>query len=652
MCGGWTPSVQRYSQSRAKLRYTPPAARPSWTIVLPIVLVALGCWRFFPASEFIIGGKDHALVFGGSGNDLITSAVTSHGNSGNDTINAVLTYSNSPPMYGDEGDDILNGAGADITLVGGEGADTIHGGGGNDKLYAGGIDPLYTASSGNIARDQADFGTDHDHLYGDAGDDLLSIGYGDDADGGTGTNSLTLALGGLSGVTLDTASIVSGGTTALNGGTISNIQRIDTIWGSAFADTITIATQATTATVYGGAGDDHLNGGASAVVLYGEAGNDVLNGGSAGDMLHGGAGGDTINGNDGDDTIFIDSTDDALATDHYDGGAGTDTLRVANASGALDISAVSLTGIEALVADRSYYTTLDVLLTAAQLDAFTAITVGGLKLTTGGAVSMAGAAVITDSITLAAAGNSLDLTGTLVNDAGFRVFGGIGNDVVTGSAFADIIAGGGGNDTINGGDGNDILNGGAGADTINGGDGNDVITYDSAADFAAGETINGGAGFDIVRLSGFTIDLSSAGLTGIEGIDTGPYGASGVSLTAAQLDGLTAVAGNFTLTTAGSVSMAGVVTADQYGNGPASLIFTLSAAGNVFDMTGYVTPFTNVFGQGGADVITGSAGTDNIYGGGGNDGRSQDGERESAKSCELHHELLMQPPGHAPRPSS
>jgi hypothetical protein len=43
---------------RAGLLYRGAAKRPSWTLVLPIALVLFGLWRFFPASEYIIGGKD------------------------------------------------------------------------------------------------------------------------------------------------------------------------------------------------------------------------------------------------------------------------------------------------------------------------------------------------------------------------------------------------------------------------------------------------------------------------------------------------------------------------------------------------------------------------------------------------------------------
>ena len=43
---------------RTRLGYHGRAARPTWTVVLPIALAVLGLWRFLPASEYVIGGKD------------------------------------------------------------------------------------------------------------------------------------------------------------------------------------------------------------------------------------------------------------------------------------------------------------------------------------------------------------------------------------------------------------------------------------------------------------------------------------------------------------------------------------------------------------------------------------------------------------------
>ncbi|MEO8075905.1 MAG: hypothetical protein ABI818_06210 [Acidobacteriota bacterium] len=44
--------------SRGRLRLGAAARRPTLTCVIPLALVMLGVWRFFPSSEYIIGGKD------------------------------------------------------------------------------------------------------------------------------------------------------------------------------------------------------------------------------------------------------------------------------------------------------------------------------------------------------------------------------------------------------------------------------------------------------------------------------------------------------------------------------------------------------------------------------------------------------------------
>ena len=44
--------------ARGRLRYGSVAKRPGPTVVFALILVALGIWRFFPAAEYILGGKD------------------------------------------------------------------------------------------------------------------------------------------------------------------------------------------------------------------------------------------------------------------------------------------------------------------------------------------------------------------------------------------------------------------------------------------------------------------------------------------------------------------------------------------------------------------------------------------------------------------
>jgi len=43
---------------RRRLSYAGTAARPTWTAALPLAVVALGAWLFFPSSEYVMGGKD------------------------------------------------------------------------------------------------------------------------------------------------------------------------------------------------------------------------------------------------------------------------------------------------------------------------------------------------------------------------------------------------------------------------------------------------------------------------------------------------------------------------------------------------------------------------------------------------------------------
>ncbi|MBE3035451.1 MAG: hypothetical protein IMZ74_19940, partial [Actinobacteria bacterium] len=44
--------------ARLRLRLGPGAPRPGLTAIVPLALVLLGAWLFFPPAEYIIGGKD------------------------------------------------------------------------------------------------------------------------------------------------------------------------------------------------------------------------------------------------------------------------------------------------------------------------------------------------------------------------------------------------------------------------------------------------------------------------------------------------------------------------------------------------------------------------------------------------------------------
>ncbi len=90
-----------------------------------------------------------------------------------------------------------------------------------------------------------------------------------------------------------------------------------------------------------------------------------------------------------------------------------------------------------------------------------------------------------ETVTLALAGFTLsgDDTLTLADNDGDDAT----NDLLTGTAAANVLAGGNGDDTINGGAGNDTLLGGGGNDSLFGGSGADAFRYTSAAE--GGDTI-------------------------------------------------------------------------------------------------------------------------------------------------------------------
>ncbi|MCA9049391.1 MAG: hypothetical protein KDA89_11730, partial [Planctomycetaceae bacterium] len=80
------------------------------------------------------------------------------------------------------------------------------------------------------------------------------------------------------------------------------------------------------------------------------------------------------------------------------------------------------------------------------------------------------------------------------------VFGGAGNDHLTGGAGDDVLIGGSGNDKLDGRGGNNVLSGGAGDDKLDGGDGFDILIGGTGKDQLAGRNGNdlliGGAAGD------------------------------------------------------------------------------------------------------------------------------------------------------------
>lgn len=209
-------------------------------------------------------------------------------------------------------------------------------------------------------------------------------------------------------------------------------------------------------TVSTGSGNDNISARGSTATGAAVTLGITISGGAGNDTIRGGDGADTLNGGADNDVFITASIDDG--GDIFSGGGGTDT--------------VSYSG---------------------QPTVATATNIPSAAGTTG---------LRTASITvdLGADGDNDDgLSGEMdeVRNDIEVVFGGSGDDTLTGSAGAQTLYGGAGADSLEGGDDADVLYGDAGNDTI-----------DEGTASNGGDVINCGAGVDLVDYSGRTANLT------------------------------------------------------------------------------------------------------------------------------------------------
>lgn len=198
-------------------------------------------------------------------------------------------------------------------------------------------------------------------------------------------------------------------------------------------------------TITGNGYDDFISGMGGKDRLYGGGGDDFLFGGDGNDVLLGGAGADVLDGGAGDDLLKGGAGADVL-----DGGAGSDTA--------------SFTYLDhGIVADLS---TAEVV-----IEGDTLISIERF------------AATAYDDVIIGADG---PYSSTRAERR--AIYGGNGNDTITGGDGYTLISGGNGNDTLQGGANFDTIEGGAGDDLIIGSGGNDYV--------------DGGNGFDVLDFSG------------------------------------------------------------------------------------------------------------------------------------------------------
>ena len=189
---------------------------------------------------------------------------------------------------------------------------------------------------------------------------------------------------------------------------------------------------------------------------------------------------------------------------------------------------------------------------------------------------------------------------------GIELFGGAGNDTITGGTGPDTLHGGVGNDTLNGGAGtdtldgglgNDILNGGGGEDTLQGGDGNDVFLF-AIGDSGPGESVVGGAGTDALRFTATAGSLDLAGSVEVESVVIATAAGATTGTTAVDLD-------------AANVTNALSIIGNNGANQITGTAFADTLTGNLGNDT--------LTGGDGNDTLKGGAGADTLQGEAGDD---------------------------------
>jgi Ca2+-binding RTX toxin-like protein len=199
-----------------------------------------------------------------------------------------------------------------------------------------------------------------------------------------------------------------------------------------------------------------------------------------------------------------------------------------------------------------------------------------------------------DTITLDETNGALPPAQLFGGDGNDSITGGSGNDLLFGQSGNDVLSGKGGNDLLFGGDGNDVLTGGTGNDQVFGQAGDDIMIWNPGD---GSDLVEGGDGNDTAQINGgngaesFTI---SANGTRVLFARTNP---APFSLDIGTTE-------NLVLHANGGDD---VITA---GNGLASLIQLTLDGGDGND---------TITGGDGADMLIGGDGNDLVAGGRGND---------------------------------
>ena len=387
-------------------------------------------------------------------------------------------------MYGQAGNDTLDGGAGNDTFDGGTGNDTYLFGKGSGKdiisAYDGTTGKLDVIQLGNgVLTSDVTLKRDGDALVltinGTSDSLRVNSFFANDATYGYQVEQIKFA----DGTTWDINTLKTKVLTA----TSEN----DTLYGYATADTFSALTGDDT--VYAKAGNDTLDGGAGEDQLYGEDGDDLLKGGTQNDRLDGGNGNDTLQGQEGYDTLYGQSGNDTLDggadNDYLSGGAGNDTYLFGKGDGQDNIASDydTAAGKLNILQFKPGVLPSEVIATCSGSDLVLSIAGTTDKVTIGYFFYSDGPANAYNAVQQIKFddGTTWDIT-TLKNKAfagtatADNIIGTIAADVINGQAGADSLYGRDGNDSLNGGSDNDNLYGENGNDTLDGGAGNDYLS--------------------------------------------------------------------------------------------------------------------------------------------------------------------------------
>ena len=325
-------------------------------------------------------------------------------------------------------------------------------------------------------------------------------------------------FGNFSGADLAARSMITdtdGGTDTLNLATVTSNSTVNlnTVSGTIAGKTVTFAGGTIIENIYGGDGNDILTGNAANNSFHGGRGNDTLQGMGGDDTLDGGRGVDTvlyalsvadfsftfvdavtvvadcIMDLTGTDTLlnienfsFLDGLFSRLQLEDYSSGAHAISLAFTQSAKTYNLTSLT-DGSDTLNAtemgfgtDLTDYVQIDRTADSLSLNYLSIYAPSTIRIDGGNASETLAIGGVKSGIiatVYAGAGNDVVSINLAANSS---VYGGDGNDTLTGGAGKDSLYGESGNDALNGGLGIDAMAGGAGDDAYIVDNGYDVVT--------------------------------------------------------------------------------------------------------------------------------------------------------------------------------